>query len=118
MSHRIDLFCEDLRQKLTIVESGLQGLKAKVEANEVHAERDVRNHLDRVRIPGSAGMERSRNVFPPCGIHSSRIAAGNASIPRPPRRPADLIRQSGLAHKADPPNESHRANVSETHAEL
>ena len=37
MSHRIDLFCEDLRQKLTIIESGLQGLKAKVEANEVHA---------------------------------------------------------------------------------
>jgi hypothetical protein len=37
MSHLIDLFCEDLRQKLTIIESGLQGLKAKVEANEVHA---------------------------------------------------------------------------------
>ena len=49
MSHRIDLFCEDLRQKLTIIESGLQGLKAKIEANEVHAERDVRNHLNRVR---------------------------------------------------------------------
>jgi hypothetical protein len=62
MSHRIDLFCDDLRQKLTIIESGLQGLKAKVEANEVHAERDVRNHLDRVRIPGDTGMEHSRNV--------------------------------------------------------
>ena len=61
MSHRIDLFCDDLRQKLTINESGLQGLKAKVEANEVHAERDGRNHLERVRIPGD-GMERSRNV--------------------------------------------------------
>ena len=63
MSHRIDLFCADLRQKLTIIESGLQRLKAKVEANEVHAERDVRNHLDRVRIPGDTGMERSRNAF-------------------------------------------------------
>ena len=62
MSHRIDLFCDDLRQKLTIIESGLQGLKAKVEANEVHAERDVRNHLDRVRIPGDTGMEHSRTV--------------------------------------------------------
>ena len=60
--YRIDLFCDDLRQKLTINESGLQGLKAKVEANEVHAERDVRNDLDRVRIPGDTGMERSRNV--------------------------------------------------------
>ena len=30
MSHRIDLFCEDLRQKLTIIESGPRGLKAKV----------------------------------------------------------------------------------------
>jgi DNA-binding winged helix-turn-helix (wHTH) protein len=39
MGHRIDLFCADLRQKLTIIESGLQGLKAKVEANEVHVER-------------------------------------------------------------------------------
>src|SRR6476646_7420019 len=28
MSHRIDLFYDDLRQKLTINESGLQGLKA------------------------------------------------------------------------------------------
>ena len=60
VSHRIDLFCDDLRQKLTIID--LQGLKAKVEANEVHAERDVRNHLERVRIPGDTGMERSRNV--------------------------------------------------------
>jgi hypothetical protein len=28
MSYRIDLFCEDLRQKLTIIESGLQGSAA------------------------------------------------------------------------------------------
>jgi hypothetical protein len=61
MSHRIHLFCDDLRQKLTINESGLQRLKAKVEANEVHAERDVRNHLDSVN-PRDTGMERSRNV--------------------------------------------------------
>ena len=118
MSHRIDLFCEDLRQKLTIIQSGLQGLKAKVEANEVHAERDVRNHLDRVRIPRRHRDGAQPQCFPPCGVHSSRIAAGNASIPRPPRRPADLIRQSGLAHKADRPNESHRANVREPHTEL
>jgi hypothetical protein len=45
------------------LESGLQGLKANVEVNEMHAERDAWNHLDRVRIPGDAGMERSRNVF-------------------------------------------------------
>jgi hypothetical protein len=25
MGHRIDLFCEDLPQKLTVIESGLQG---------------------------------------------------------------------------------------------
>ena len=118
MNERIDLFCEDLRQKLTINESGLQGLKAKVEANEVHAERDVRNHLDRVRIPGRLRDGAQSQCLPPRGEHSSRIAAGNASISRPPRRPADLIRQSGLAHKADRPNELHRANVRESHAEL
>ena len=118
MSHRIHLFCDDLRQKLTINESGLQRLKAKVEANEVHAERDVRNHLDRARLPRRHRDGAQPQRFPPCGVHSSRIAAGNASIPRPPRRPADLIRQSGLAHKADRPNESHHANVRESHAEL
>ncbi len=103
MSHRIDLFCEDLRQKLTIIESG---------------QRDVRTHLDRVRNPRRHREGAQPQCFPPCGVQSSRIAAGNASIPRPPRRPADLIRQSGLAHKADRPNESYRANVRESHAEL
>jgi hypothetical protein len=114
MSHRIDLFCEDLRQKLTIIESGLQGLKAKVEANEVHAERDVRNHLNRVRIPGDTGMERGRNVFRRA-VYSLHVL--QQATPRFRDRP-NLIRQSGLAHKADRPNESHRANVRESHAEL
>jgi hypothetical protein len=118
MSHRIDLFCEDLRQKLTIIESGLQGLKAKVEADEVHAERDVRNHLDRVRIPGDTGMERSRNVFSRavCTLHV--LAAGQCLDSATAQAAADLIRQSGLAHKADRPNESHRANVREPHTDL
>ena len=118
MSHRIDLFCEDLRQKLTIIESGLQGLKAKVEANEVHAERDVRKPSGQSANPRRLRDGAQPQCFPPCGVHSSRIAAGNASIPRPPGRPADLMRQNGLAHKADRPNESHRANVRESHAEL
>ena|ERR1700752_2241372 len=52
-------------QKLTIIESALQGLKAKVEANDVHAERDIRDRPDRVRTPGETGMERSRNGFRP-----------------------------------------------------
>jgi hypothetical protein len=59
MSHRIDLFCADLRQKLTIIESRLRPAGPESKGRE----RDVRNHLDRVRIPGSTGMERSRNVF-------------------------------------------------------
>jgi hypothetical protein len=118
MSHRIDLFCEDLRQKLTVIESGLQDLKAKVEANEVHPERDVRDHLDRVRIPGDTGMERSRNVSRRA-VYTLYVL--QEAMPRFRDRPgglADLIRQSGLAHKADRPNESHRANVRESHAEL
>jgi DNA repair exonuclease SbcCD ATPase subunit len=49
MGRRIDLFCENLRQRLTIVESGLQGLKTKIDDNAAQAERDVQNHLDRVR---------------------------------------------------------------------
>ncbi len=71
-----------------------------------------------MRIPGDTGMERSRNVFRRAVYTLHVLAAGNASIPRPPGRPADLIRQSGLAHKADRPNEAHRANVREPHLAL
>lgn len=48
MGARIDQFCEDLRQKLTIADSGLDGLKAKINGRAVHVERDVQSHLDRV----------------------------------------------------------------------
>jgi hypothetical protein len=48
MGARIDQFCEDLRQKLTIADSGLDGLKAKINGRAVHVEQDVQSHLDRV----------------------------------------------------------------------
>ena len=49
MGARIDQFCEDLRQKLTIADGGLDGLKAKINGKAVHVEQDVQSHLDRVR---------------------------------------------------------------------
>ena len=49
MGQRIDQFCENLRQKLTMADSGLDGLKAKIDSNAAHAEQDVQSHLDRVR---------------------------------------------------------------------
>src|SRR6266700_3785629 len=48
MGARIDQFSEDLRQKLTIADSGLDGLKAKIESKAGHVEQDVQSHLDRV----------------------------------------------------------------------
>jgi len=48
MGARIDQFCEDLRQKLTIADSGLDGLKTKINGKAVHVEQDVQSHLDRV----------------------------------------------------------------------
>jgi len=48
MGARIDQFCEDLRQKLTIADSGLDGLKAKINGKAVHVEQDVQCHLNRV----------------------------------------------------------------------
>jgi hypothetical protein len=48
MGTRIDQFCEDFRQKLTIADSGLDGLKAKIDGKAAHVEQDVQNHLDRV----------------------------------------------------------------------
>jgi hypothetical protein len=49
MGQRIDQFCEDLRLKLTNTDSGLSGLKAKIDGKAEHAEQEVRSHLDKVR---------------------------------------------------------------------
>jgi len=48
MGQRIDQFCENLRQKLTKTDSGLDGLKAKIQGKATHVEQDVQSHLDRV----------------------------------------------------------------------
>ena len=48
MGHRIDQFCETLRQKLTMTDNGLDGLKVKIQGKATHVEQDVQNHLDRV----------------------------------------------------------------------
>jgi hypothetical protein len=49
MGKRIDQFSEDLRLKLTNVDSGLSSLKAKIDGRAEHAEQAVRSHLDSVR---------------------------------------------------------------------
>ena len=49
MSKRIDNFCEDLRLKLTNIESGLGSLKTKMEGEKQQAEQEVRRHLDAVQ---------------------------------------------------------------------
>jgi hypothetical protein len=38
MGQRIDKFCENLRQKLTMTDSGLDGLKAKIDSKATHVE--------------------------------------------------------------------------------
>jgi hypothetical protein len=48
MGHRIDQFCETLRQKLTMTDNGLDGLKQKIQGKATHVEQDVQSHLDRV----------------------------------------------------------------------
>lgn len=48
MGQRIDQFCENLRQKLTMTASGLDGLKAKIDGKATHVEQDVQSHLERV----------------------------------------------------------------------
>ncbi len=49
MGQRIDQFCEDLRSKLTVIDSGLDGLKSKIGGKAQNAEQDVRSHLQRVQ---------------------------------------------------------------------
>jgi hypothetical protein len=49
MGKRIDQFCEDLRTKLTRIDTGLDDLKGKIDSKAQNAEQDVRNHLDKVQ---------------------------------------------------------------------
>ncbi len=49
MGQRIDQFCEDLRLKLTNIESGLGGLKAKIDGKAQNAEQEARSHLEKVQ---------------------------------------------------------------------
>ncbi len=49
MGQRIDQFCEDLRLKLTNIDSGMNGLKSKIDGKAQGAEQDVRNHLEKVQ---------------------------------------------------------------------
>jgi hypothetical protein len=49
MSQRIDQFCEDLRLKLTNIDSSLVGLKAKIEGKAQNAEQEARSNLEKVQ---------------------------------------------------------------------
>lgn len=49
MGQRIDQFCEDLRLKLTTIDSGLGGVKAKIDGKAQNAEQEARSHLEKVQ---------------------------------------------------------------------
>jgi len=49
MGRRIDQFCEDVRLKLLNIDSGLSGLKSKLNSKAELAGQTVRKHLDEVR---------------------------------------------------------------------
>jgi hypothetical protein len=49
MGQRIDQFCDNLRAKLTNIDSGLNGLKAKIDGKAQDAEQKVRTHLEDVQ---------------------------------------------------------------------
>jgi len=49
MGQRIDQFCEDLRVKRTNIDSGLGGLKAKIDGKAQNAEQEARSHLEKVQ---------------------------------------------------------------------
>ena len=49
MGERIDEFCEELRVKLTKIDTGMSALKAKIGGEARQAEQEVRKHLDRVQ---------------------------------------------------------------------
>src|SRR5260370_35272967 len=59
MGKRIDQFCDELRLKLTNVDSNMDGLKAKIDGQVQNAEQDVRNHLDKVQKRVAQGRAKA-----------------------------------------------------------
>jgi hypothetical protein len=49
MGQRIDQFCEQLRTKLTQIDTGLQNLKGKIDSKARTADQDAQAHLDKVK---------------------------------------------------------------------
>ena len=64
MGERIDQFCEDLRNKLTNIDSSLAGLKAKIDAKGKDVQADVKKHLDDVqkRMAGDQAKVKAANA--------------------------------------------------------
>ena len=58
MGQRIDQFCDDLRVKLSNIESRFDSLKAKIEGKAQNAERDVRSHL--AQVQGRIEQDRAK----------------------------------------------------------
>ena len=58
MGRRIEQFCENLRQRLAMIDCGLDGLKAKIDSEVFTAERHVQSHLERVRKRIDQGRTR------------------------------------------------------------
>ena len=58
MGKRIDQFCENLRQRLTMIDCGLDGLRAKIDSDVLTADRHVQSHLERVRKRIEQGRSR------------------------------------------------------------
>ncbi|PNB52859.1 hypothetical protein C1X77_27020, partial [Pseudomonas sp. GW531-E2] len=48
MGHKIDQFCEDLRQKLTSIDTDLGSVKSKIEGSVQGVEEEARKHLETV----------------------------------------------------------------------
>src|SRR5260370_4923853 len=101
MAARIDQFCEDLRQKLTIADSGLDGLKAKINGKAVHVEQDVQSHLDRVhkRVEqGRAKIAAAQADIKECADEHKAVTSDKITAWKPKRALSTL---HGLAHKAE-----------------
>jgi hypothetical protein len=77
MSERIDQFCENLRLKLTDIESNMQMLKSNIDSSAATAERAVRKHLEVVkrRVEQERGkLEAAREALKKWAAESKAVS--------------------------------------------
>jgi len=101
MVRRLDQFCDDIRLKLSNIETGLFKLRAKTEGKAERAELEVRAHLDSVRRRIEQGRAKTAAAGAEIGHWADEKMSVTSEQIAQLRMNGDATKLQGRADKAD-----------------